>query len=135
MAAFPKRQVVARRLPRFFTGPAVLDGRFLPRRRGLSGFPRSRARVNPRGTTRDGDRSSRLTLRVLEALASARLSVLLALFFPRVAREIAGALQGAAPLGIFGDQRPRNGVPHRFGLCTVTASGDGSADLVPISGF
>src|SRR5258707_15469452 len=61
-------------------------------------------------------RNSCLSLRELEALARALLSVLLSLFDPRIACNQAGLLQSRAQVRIELDQRPRDAVPDRARL-------------------
>src|SRR5688572_8156309 len=57
-----------------------------------------------------------LALRELEAGAGALLSVLLALFHARIAREEAGLLEALAKLGVVNLERARDAVANRTGL-------------------
>src|SRR5690349_4452278 len=71
-----------------------------------------------------------LTLGILEALAGARLAVLLALLLPRVPREEAGALERRTTLGIRRAQRARDAVPHRLCLRAVPTTSHRGAHVV-----
>src|SRR6185312_2678147 len=68
-------------------------------------------------------------LAVLEALAGARLTVLLALLLARVPRQEARALDGAALLGVERDERARDPVAHRFRLGALAAARAGRPDV------
>src|SRR5450755_5052827 len=70
------------------------------------------------------------TLRVLEALAGACLTVLLTLDLTVVAGEEAGLLEGTATLRIFGGQRAGNAVTHGVRLRAVSAAGHSGLDVV-----
>src|SRR5487761_2541105 len=73
---------------------------------------------------------SRSALAVLEALARARLTVLLAFLLARVAREEAGALDRRAALRVDRDEGARDAVTHRFGLGRVPTAFDRRPDVV-----
>src|SRR5581483_2222082 len=62
------------------------------------------------------------TLRVLEPLASARLTVLLALLLARIACEEAGALEHRALFRVETREGARDAVTHRFGLGVLSAA-------------
>src|SRR5450432_1943836 len=66
--------------------------------------------------------TARSALAVLEALACARLAVLLAFLLARVAREEARSLHDAALLGVERDERPRDAVAHGLGLSALAAA-------------
>ena len=72
--------------------------------------------------TRASRCDARIALGVLEALAGAGLTVLLALLLARVAREEAGVLEAAAALGIDRDERAGDAVAHGLGLGAVPAA-------------
>src|SRR5579884_2145283 len=70
-----------------------------------------------------------LALGELEARTSAALSVLLALFHARIAREEAGLLQPLAQLGVVDLQRARDAVANRARLSAWTAAVDGDQNV------
>src|SRR5208337_2884509 len=67
---------------------------------------------------------ARLTFRVLEPFARARLAVFLALFHARITREQALGLERGTQSGVGPNQRPGNPMPHRPGLSVRAAAGD-----------
>ncbi len=82
----------------------------------------------------------RLTFRVLEAFARARLAVLLALLHARIAREQALGFQRRPQRRVKFDQRAGDAVPHGAGLAvgpppeTLTRTSNFSAVPVTVSG-
>src|SRR5258706_8505478 len=74
-------------------------------------------------------------LGVLEPLASARLTVLLALFLAGVAGEKPRLFEAGATLGVDGDEGSRDAVPHGVGLGAVPAAGHGGLDVVLVEHF
>src|SRR5208282_5923025 len=99
------------RRPKFYFGDG--DTPSLPKQKSPAGFA-SGAWKFP----------ARLTFRVLEPFARARLAVFLALFHARIAREQALGLERATQRGIGPNQRPGNPMPHRAGLSVRAAAGD-----------
>src|SRR5688572_15890464 len=71
-----------------------------------------------------------LALGVLEALACAGLTVLLALLGASVTRQETSLLQRAAAIGVFSAQGASDAVAQGFCLCAVTTASDGSEDVV-----
>src|SRR4051794_28696512 len=76
-----------------------------------------------------------LALGVLEALASAGLTVLLALFLAGVAGEKARLLEARPSLGVDGDERARDAVAHGVGLGAVPAARHRRGHVVLIEHF
>ena len=77
----------------------------------------------------------RLTLAVLEALASAGLAVFLAFPHAGVARQQAGGLQGRTQRRVYVQQRPRYSVPDRPSLAGWPASLNAHADVILADAF
>src|SRR6266404_5607378 len=67
---------------------------------------------------------SKLSLRELEALARALLSVLLAFLDPRIARDQARMFQGRPQVAVVLNQSSRNSVTNRAGLACRSAAGN-----------
>src|SRR5439155_17511379 len=79
--------------------------------------------------------SSRLPFTVLETFASARLAVLLSFAHARVAGEQAVGLERRTQIGVGGQERARDAVPHRAGLAGGTAAADIDAHVKFAGGF
>src|SRR5713226_6809421 len=67
---------------------------------------------------------SKLSLRELEALARALLSVLLAFLDPRIARDQSRVFQGRPQVAVVLNQSSRNSVTNRSGLARWSAAGN-----------
>src|SRR5690606_3606451 len=75
-----------------------------------------------------------LALAELEARTGAAATVLLALFGPRIAGQLAGGLERAAELTVDATQRASDAEPHRTGLTREPTTAGRGPDVVLLAG-